>query len=288
MHLLIPTHNRPQKLRALLDSISAADHIELIDTVHIIENGSKVADEVARLYQERLPIKYIHLEEGNKSKALNTAIDHIPEDALLLFFDDDIKIDPNVLNRFKTISKQFGSGHFFSGGLRADYEEQPAKEVQAYLPRSARNYDIAKGKDYLVFENYFEFLGANFACYRSDLMAAGGFSPEFGPGSKSGARGQETDAQYRMAANGVKAVAIGNALVDHWVPRKFVQPEWIIERIYLSSIHLGKEKSSLLKTTGLMAKLAFSLLQYGLGNRSIGPRYRIAKAAGYLKGLISY
>lgn len=274
-------------LRRMLDSIVAADYPAELNEIIVVENGSHLSEELVGSYAEALPISYQHHIVGNKSKALNTALAPLPKDALIVFFDDDIRIDQHVIQRFVELAGKFGPGHFFGGGLRADYEVQPPASILPYLPRSARDYDLAENIDHKKLPGYYEFLGPNWACFKSDLDTAGGFSPDFGPGSKSGARGQETDAQYRMVQNGCVAVAVGNAKVDHWVPQKFISEDWVVERIFLSSIHLGQEKSSLLKSIGLLVKLQFSLLQYLLGNKGIGPRYRIAKAAGYFKGLVS-
>lgn len=286
MHILIPTHGRPKRLGLLLDSIVTATKPSSLVAIHVIENGSQLAQQLVESYQDRLPIQYSYLEEGNKSKALNAVAAKLPVEALLVFFDDDIKIDPEVLVRYQIETSKLGPGHYYGGGHRADYETQPNPKIVQYFPTSNRPRELAGQQDVKVFPAFQDFLGFNWACFNQDLQAIGGFSPDFGPGSKSGARGQETDAQYRLHANGVKAVAIGRAKVDHFVPSKFVSEDWLVERIFLSSIHLGREKASFIKSIGLLIKLQFSFLQKALGNTSIGPRYRIAKAAGYFKGLV--
>ncbi|PHI20693.1 hypothetical protein CEQ90_06485 [Lewinellaceae bacterium SD302] len=287
MHLLIPTHKRPKKLRALLNSILNAESLEVIKRIYIIENGSSSAERIANSFSDRLPIQYLHRAEGNKSKALNAALENIPAEALLLFFDDDILVDKNLFRSYAEVCPRFGPGHYFGGGHRPNYEITPDPRLVPYFPRSNRFSDLAGEAELKLFPAFQEFLGFNWACYHRDLINIGGFSPDFGPGSASGARGQETDAQYRLYENGVKAVAIGDAKVDHFVPAKYISEDWLVERIFLSSMHLGKEKSSFMKSLGLLVKLQFSWLQILLGNNSIGPRYRIAKAAGYFKGLIS-
>lgn len=274
-------------LGRMLDSVLAADRPAELKEIIVIENGSHLAEALVKSYADKLPIRYQHQEQGNKSLALNSVLEQIPDNAFIIFFDDDIRIDSNVIQRYATISKQYGPGHFFGGGLRAAYEKTPSPDILPYLPRSARNYDLAEGVDHKVMPGFYEFIGPNWACHHADLRAIDGFSANFGPGSKSGARGQETDAQFRMVKNGVKAVAVGNAKADHWVPARFLEPDWMVERIFLSSIHLGREKPSLIKSLGLLVKLQFSYLQYIFGSRSIGVRYRIAKAAGYFKGLVS-
>jgi glycosyltransferase involved in cell wall biosynthesis len=274
-------------LARTLESLVAAAKPQRGVVIHVIENGSQVAEALTLGFADRLEVRYYYRAQGNKSAALNFALASIPADALLVFFDDDIKLQENVLLRYEAAAETFGPGNYFGGGLRADYEVSPKRKLIPYLPNSAKDYDLAANETYKFISNGYEFLGANWACFHQDLQVAGYFSPEFGPGSKSGARGQETDAQMRLFKNGVKPVAVGNATVDHWVPAKFVQADWIVERIFLSSIHLGRENASLIKSAGMLIKLQFSWLQTILGDKSIGPRYRIAKAAGYFKGLVT-
>lgn len=285
MHLLIPTHNRPRRLSRLLASIVRAEQPQGEWTVHLIENGSRVTSEVANTFQGQLPLRFYQLEDGNKSRALNHVLDQLSGNAPLVFFDDDVVLDPNVLTRYAAAFARYPGRVVFGGGLRAEYETAPVPDLRPYLPRSARDYDLAAGLDYRELSGQPVFLGANWGCCAADLRAVGNFDPDFGPGARSGARGQETDAQLRLYAAGCRPVALGNCVVDHWVPEKFTRPEWALQRIHHSSIHLGKSRPGIIKTLGITAKLVYSLVQVTLGNTGIGPRYRIAKASGFFRGL---
>lgn len=66
MHLLIPTYQRPTMLARLLESIAVAEIPPGLEMIYIIENGSRVASEVARSYEKQLPIQYVQIDEGNK------------------------------------------------------------------------------------------------------------------------------------------------------------------------------------------------------------------------------
>lgn len=285
IHLLIPTHNRTRLLERLLDSLAAdAPALEGV-TTHVIENGSRVAEDLSGRYADRLSMVYHHFEEGNKSKALNAVITDLPEDSLLVFFDDDVRVEKGVVEDFKVAALKYGQQHFFGGPLRADYETAPDPGILPYLPFSAKNFDLSGGKKYRVFDRFQYFLGANWACFRRDLLAVGGFSPDYGPGAKSGARGQETDAQLRLFQGGGRPVFIGDAWVDHWVPARTLTREWIIDRIYRASQHRGKTHPDLAHTLVMLVKLAFSALLLPLQARSMGHLYRVSKAAGYFYGL---
>ena len=64
------------------------------------------------------------------------------------------------------------------------------------------------------------YLGCNWAAFTGDLRAAGGFDANFGPGSPTGATGQEAEMQERLLARGVRQVDVPDALVWHYVPEE--------------------------------------------------------------------
>ncbi|OAV44318.1 glycosyltransferase family A protein [Lewinella sp. 4G2] len=284
-HLIIPTHNRPNLLSRCLKSIAALGE-ELTGTVvHVVENGSNVSQAIAQQYAQQLNLRFTQTERGNKSLALNQVIKDIGNDNLLIFLDDDVAVRPGIITAFQKAHDKYGPGHYFGGVLYPDYEVEPKAEHRSHLPPSARMIDNSQGKDYREFTEFQLFMGAVWACHAGDLAAIGGFNAAFGPGAKSGARGQEMDAELRLFENGVKPVFVRAAAVDHYVTAKMVTPDYAVERIFLSSMHLGRERPALIHSLGLTAKLIYSFLLLPFAPNSIGHRYRIAKAAGYFIGL---
>mgnify|MGYP005990944039 CR=1 FL=1 len=284
-HILIPTHQRPQLMKRLLTSLQDCKSELSEVTIHIIENGSFVSKDICADFSE-LPLSYHHYEEGNKSKALNAVIDKLPVDSFLVFFDDDIKVQSGVVSDFIEAGKKNGKQCFYGGPLRADYVQDPDRGFIPYLPFSAKDFDLSTGDKYRKFDQFQDFLGANWACFLQDLTNVGGFSGKFGPGSPTGARGQETDAMLRMYQNGCTPVFITGAWVDHHVPEFMVQREWIVDRIFHASMHRGRMRPNMAHTLVMLTKLIFSSLLLPLSPNSIGHQYRINKAAGYFYGMV--
>ena len=255
-------------------------------TVEVIENGSQEAEQVVRGYTT-LPIRYTHLTCGNKSLALNHVIDLLPRDALFIFLDDDVAVRPGSIAAFQDAAHQLGPGHFFGGILYPDYEVPPAGKVVPYLPPSARLIDHSYGEELRIVNDFTYFMGACWACFASDLRAAGNFRAAFGPGASTGARGQETDAQQRLLEHGAVPVFVKRAGVDHHVSAIMVTAEYAADRIFHASIYRGKTQPSLLHTLAMLTKLTYSALLLPLQPTNPGHRYRIAKAAGYFRGLSS-
>lgn len=285
LHVLLPTHKRTDLLQRCLNSLLAcADELEGT-TVHIIENGSHVSQDVVAGYADRLPLCYHHFPIGNKSLALNRVVDTLPKTSFLIFFDDDVAIRPATIYTFSEAATDYGPGTFFGGILYPAYETAPPAEVKDYLTPSARTFDLSRGRDRRQIEDFTFFMGACWACFRQDLLAVGSFNRHFGPGAKSGARGQETDAQLRLIESGVQPVFLAGAAVDHWVTTEMVTADYACDRIFFASILRGREHPDLAHTLVMAGKLLYSLVGRSLSPLSVGHRYRIAKAAGYFRGL---
>lgn len=263
--VIIPTHNRLKLLEKLLESIKLAILPKNIDKIYIVENGSKVSEELVSLYERNLPVKYLHFEQGNKSMALNKTLEHIPNNHFVLFFDDDIEVTPNIFELYEEAINQMGEGHYYGGPTGVKYETPPNKELINYMPASnrgtsqdLRNVSISKQK---------LFLGFNWGIFKRDLQKINGFDKSYGPGSKSGARGQETDAQLRLYDIGLKPVYVPNALVYHWVPKHHLTKEWVMDRVEKSSMAGGKKGGNILKVVyWRMMTLRYSIFYRITGN----------------------
>ena len=87
--VVIPTHGRPQKLRAVLEPLQQLDH-SLIEII-IVENGSSAADKAS--YQNVVlntcrPLKFLSIAEGNACAARNLGFER-SSGKYIWFIDDD-------------------------------------------------------------------------------------------------------------------------------------------------------------------------------------------------------
>ena len=152
-------------------------------------------------------------------------------DRFAVFFDDDVRLGPGVLEAYE---RDPGRA-FFGGPLGCDYEASPPAWLVPLLPGSARG---------MVSPNSSrpgEYLGFNWAADKADLVAVGGFDPNFGLGSETGARGQESEMQGRLQRAGVATVDVEDAFVRHHVPASRCSPEWAVERMYRSGLGSGTQ-----------------------------------------------
>jgi len=272
LYVVIATHERPTLLRRTLGSLAECEQPESYRATIVVENGSKAGTEgIVGEYKGGLNAQYIYTPRGNKSHALNCALKEIPS-GLIYFTDDDVRLHPSVLVSYTEAAKQEGRDAFFGGPTGVDYEEPPPNWLVSSLPYSARGW----GGDGFEEESFQWFLGFNWAAFRSDLVSQGGFDTRFGPGSPTGATGQETEMQRRLADSGLRKVFVPDAKVIHYVPKSKCNAKWLLKRSYrqgcAGGVHLDNDEVTMLgipgfvyRTISVMLDIIVSLYR---GNKS--------------------
>jgi glycosyltransferase involved in cell wall biosynthesis len=236
--VLIPTHGRPTLLERTLASLTECTLPDSYRELVVIENGSRTeAEQIVADLPERINARYMHRERGNKSYALNEALATIA-DGLVVFFDDDVQVSSEVLTAYAEAADMHGPGHFFGGPVEVDCSTDPPAYLTSLFPRSARGYDLETSR---MGDKY---IGFNWAAFAQDLKQTGGFDPQFGPGSPSGATGQESDMQHRLIEDDHVGIDVPDALVCHHVPDENVTLRWLLRRHFRGGIRPGIETES--------------------------------------------
>jgi hypothetical protein len=122
----------------------------------------------------------MYIPEANKSCALKAALPRLGE-GLIVFADDDVRFDPGVLCAYERAAEDIDGRCFFGGPVEVEREGEPPDWPLPYLPPSARGWRFPASEPVQVTRAVF--LGFNWAAFGVDLRAAGGFNPDFGPGS---------------------------------------------------------------------------------------------------------
>jgi GT2 family glycosyltransferase len=232
----IATAGRPDLLKWTLHSLGKcllpAGYKETI----VVENGTRAgAEDVVRSGPPSLNLRYLHEPQSNKSAALNRALAAF-RDCLIFFTDDDVRLDPRVLQAYSDAAEKVGPGKFFGGPADVDYESPPPTWLRQYLPKSATGWQWKWDPNCV---NVPEFLGFNWAAFASDLRAVGGFNTDRGPGSPSGSTGQESDMQHRLLNRGLHGVYVPHARVWHFVPGERCSLKWAIDRNFRHGVEEG-------------------------------------------------
>lgn len=233
--VLIATHGRDALLARTLESVAACRLPDSFRAVVVVENGGRAgAEQVVRDAPPALNAQYLFEPQGNKSRALNTALAS-SGDELVVFLDDDVRVPEGLLEFYANAAEAEGRQAFFGGPVEADYEAPPPGWLVPFLPPSARGW---RPPDAAALNAKPFFLGFNWAAFAPALREIGGFDERLGPGSIVGI-GDESDVQRRLGAAGYRAVSVPDAIVHHWVPRTRCSPEWTLARVYRSGVRTG-------------------------------------------------
>lgn len=284
--VIIPTSGRPKLVHRTLESLAHCRRPAIYRETIVVENGSrKEAEQIARAFEENLNLRYLYLPIGNKSNALNAALQMV-ESGLIFFADDDVRFDQGVLEAYADTAMGKTEGEFYGGPYAADYVNRPPEWLIEFLPNSAVGWSLGDARQYVRKGNLF--VGFNWAAFAGDLKRIGGFSLQHGPGSTSRAVGQETEMQTRLFDNGLKGLYIPTAMVWHFVPPERCSPRWAAMRAYRWGIQGGfRYQGPLLALLQRCFKYGIkSLLSMGSQDprTSFEPYYWFRYTSGMVKG----
>lgn len=236
LHIVIPTHGRPDLLKRTLDSLAECRIPDCLVRTIVIENGGTPgAEEVVAGLPERVKACYRFTPQGNKSWALNLALQEI-EAGLVVFFDDDVRLAPHTLEAYVSAANQHGRGHFFGGPFGVDYQQEPPQWLKRYLTPCALGWEPTS--DDWARTGMTDFYGCNWAVFAQDVIDVGGFDQDLGPSCV--ATGEESDMQIRLRATGLQPQYVSEAKVWHYVPTNRCSAEWALNRAYHTGAGMAK------------------------------------------------
>jgi GT2 family glycosyltransferase len=294
MYVLIVTAGDSSLLSRTLQSLAECERPSGFASVVVVDTKSDPATrEVCEQRRSSLQTRYLPSRTENKSEALNEALATLPSHSLVIFSDDDIRFTHQTLTAYAQAASQSPDGVYFGGPFVCDYEATPRPAVLQLLPLTAVGWTphpqaFNPRRD--------TFIGFNWAAFNSDIQSVGGFDRNWGPGSPTGAIGQDINMQRRMREAGMTGQLVEKALVHHFVSADRCTTEWAYQRARRKGLHYGvarRERSvtdialSHWKfTLQLFANTAARLLTAPLPDSGIHirARYRQQKAIGYFKG----
>ena len=237
MVIIIPTCQRGALLERTLQCLVDADMPDCVKRVVVVENGKKEgAESKCEGFRDKLPLEYLYTPIGSKSAALNLVLESC-DGEFVVFFDDDVRIDPGCIRAYADASAGKTGGEFYAGKCNIDYDVAPPEWLKHYLPYSAKGWsygdEICDLPEPLA-------LGFNWAAFADDLKKAGSFNSDIGPGRLISI-GEETDLQKIMLENGVKGVYLPDGLVWHHVPADRCSLSWTLERNRRMGLLVGRK-----------------------------------------------
>jgi glycosyltransferase involved in cell wall biosynthesis len=235
--VLIAAAGNPDLLARTLDSLAACERPAGFAGIVVVENGPPTGIEaVVRKLPAEAQARYLHVPQANKSNALNAALPEI-DDGLIVFTDDDARADEQWLMAYARGSAGIERGEFYGGPLLPEFACEVPDWMRPLLPNHMLGWQLATSISKSPQSR--TFIGPNWAAFRSDLLAIGGFETRLGPGGTTGGAGQDTDAQHRLRQAGIQGYYLSDAKVTHLLREEYLQPGWILKRAFRQGLGWG-------------------------------------------------
>lgn len=293
LRVVLATAGKAPLLGRTLASLAECELPGIYRETIVVGNGPRTdAKSIVNSRKNKLNTRYVHAQPANKCNALNVALRDLDDGCLVVFADDDIRFDCQVLSRYASAASGIYAGRYFGGPFGVDYEEHPPAWLVKYLPYSAQGWQ-PKAEDAQIGDG--SFLGFNWAAFVGDIRRAGMFDPALGPGETLVNVGDETDMQRRLRRHDVRPQFVPDAMVWHYVQAERCSPNWAIDRAFRSGV--GKSLCTGRRGAALAAATCAEAVKFGsrwmrlgmakiLGDAEIAFNYewKFAATRGRLKG----
>lgn len=251
--VIVCTYNREHYIERNLDSLSRQSlSVENYEIIIINNNSTDNTGTICESFinnQPELQFAYFNEQNQGHSYARNRGIKE-SKGEYLAFIDDDAFVDfdyvKNIVEFFSKNQKVAAIG----GKIIPIYEDEEPKWMTKYLLPLVAGLDM--GNSPKEFPGMQFPIGANMA-YRTEIFKElGNFNTELGRKGTGLEGGDEKDMIYRLRKAGKKVWYVPEVLVEHIIPAKRTQSEYIKGQ----AIGVGKSEKKRLKQASANQKIA--------------------------------
>jgi L-malate glycosyltransferase len=225
--VLMATHNGARTLPIVLRAYCEFEPVSEEWKLLVVDNASTDSTrEIVRSFQSKLPITYIHEPRIGKNFALNTGLESISGD-LVLLTDDDALPRPDWIAQARRVANAQPTFSVFGGAIVPQWEIPPEDWILEYVTYKYSITDPAwKEGPILPLWIY----GPNMAI-RSKVFEAGHrFDVELGPRGSNYQQGDETEFLERVARTGVRCWHCKSMIVAHIIRKHQMTKQWLLRR----------------------------------------------------------
>ena len=220
LSLIIPTHNRSERLIAALESVIRQD-LPAADWECVVVSNNSTDDTVARFgdFAARYPGLNLRLvtEDGpGVSYARNRGIAETSA-PLLVFIDDDERINPGFLRAYADFFDAHPDAVVAGGRIIAEYPTGRPDWMSKYVEMPIAN-PMDFGDAVRPFPAGRVPGGGNMAFRRSAALRYGGFDPSLGRVGRMLIGGEENDFFERLMRGGETCWYVPGAVMWHIIP----------------------------------------------------------------------
>jgi glycosyltransferase involved in cell wall biosynthesis len=300
--LVLATRNRADSLRRTLESLAELEACPGGLAVFVADNGS--TDEtpiVLRSFVGRLPLTVVNEPRPGKNQALNAVLPLLQGD-LVLFTDDDVTVEPDLLRRHEAAALAHPEYAIFGGAIEPDWALPPPSWLLAphtpwHVMFAATDIpgEPARREGPCAPDRVY---GPNMIVRRQVFVDGFAFDDSVGQDDAADQMGSEAELLRRLGRAGYRAWFVPDARVAHYVRPEQLDEDWLVLRGYRH----GRAAS----VRGLppsfdhgpaIGGMPLALLVKLLANRALGgllrfgppsaSRLRYRYRAAYLSGLLT-
>lgn len=134
--LIIPTYNRPLRLKKCLSSLTNLDYpLDKLEVVIIDDGSPQLLQPIIDEFRQQINLTYFKQKNSGPATARNKGAD-IAKNKYLVFTDDDCEVDPQWLNSFANILHQYPDavlGGYTINKLTDNIYSQTSQDLVDYL-----------------------------------------------------------------------------------------------------------------------------------------------------------
>lgn len=178
LSIIIPTHNRGDQLRTVLDSIFALEGEAQFELLIVDNNSTDNTKQIAASYDKI--VRYVFEKRTSFTKARKTGEENATGE-ILLYLDDDVIVNPGSLRRIIEVFQAYPDCGVIAGKVLPKFIENPPKwclECQ----KSFNGWSLYDPETYDFLQTDFQEVtsaaGPMMAIRRSAYQLAGGFPPD--------------------------------------------------------------------------------------------------------------
>jgi glucosyl-dolichyl phosphate glucuronosyltransferase len=229
---MFSSHNGGDDLCRMLDSLARQDLPAAAWELVAVDNASTDrTSEILRSYESRIPITVLEEPINGKNRALNRALD-VAKGDFYIFTDDDVIVPENWLLKWREVADAQPEFDLFAGRSKVLWPHEPLQWLldgaDVSVLYAKHRDDIPEGPCHAG-----TMFGPNMAIRSSVFQDNIRFDTTIGPdGSTNYAMGSDTELAHRLGRQGLKCWFANEPFVNHIIPPKHLEPDWILGRGY--------------------------------------------------------
>ena len=237
MSIVVPAHNRAERLPALLDVLLAelerhqAAELLIVDSASSDDTGAVAAAAAAG----RRNVRPLRASAHGACLARNLGA-RAALGALLVFVDDDVLPRPGFVAALEAAHED-AHVHAAGGRIFLNLEEEPPPWLSGPFRSYLAGYDLGDAPRDLTDAGDALCPRSAIMSVRADVLARlEGFCELFGPRGTRPMVGEEPELCRRIVAGGGRLRYVPDAAVDHLVPASRLTREWLARRFFYQGV----------------------------------------------------